>query len=270
MPVPRQTRAIAGRPHKDDRRSRARVAAAAVVGMLASICCAVPATAASVDPAAAQRAPATERGGADFLGEAASRNSRDVANWIARSGDNQGLPFIIVDKLDARVFLFDGQYRLRGAAPALLGLGRGDESVPGIGHRKLATIRPEERTTPAGRFQASLGHDFEQDILWIDYESSVSLHRVIVGKPAERRHARLASATPLDNRISYGCINVPASFYDGIVAPVFKGTVGIVYILPETKPIEAVFAMAENRASQLAVNAPPPEAEPGRGRTSGD
>lgn len=62
--------------------------------------------------------------------------------------------------------------------------------------------------------------------MWIDYEAAVSLHRVIVGKPAERRHARLASPTPLDNRISYGCINVPASFHDRIVAPAFNGTPG--------------------------------------------
>ena len=255
MPVPRQTRSIAGPPSQSYWRSHACFAFASAVGMLAAICWLVPT--ASADSATARHAPAPEQGRADFLGEAASRETQDVANWIVSSGDNLGLPFIIIDKLNARVFLFDSQYRLRGATSALLGLANGDESVPGIGHRRLATIRPEERTTPAGRFQASLGHDFEQDILWIDYEASVSLHRVIVGKPSERRHARLASATPLDNRISYGCINVPELFYNRIVAPAFKGTVGIVYILPETKPIEAIFAMHTRRAPLPANVAPP-------------
>jgi hypothetical protein len=88
-----------------------------------------------------------------------------------------------------------------------------------------------------------LGHDLEQDVLWVDYGTSISLHRVIVGNARDRRHQRLATATPLDNRISYGCINVPVSFYDGIVAPAFKGTVGIVYVLPETRSLADTFGI---------------------------
>jgi hypothetical protein len=182
-------------------------------------------------------------GKADFRGEIASGMTQQIANWVVASYDNRALPFLIVDKIGAKVFVFDRAGRLTGAAPALLGLGRGDDTVPGIGQRKLATIKPVERTTPAGRFVAALGEDFDQDILWIDYNISLSLHRVIIGNPADRRHARLASSTTADNRISYGCINVPATFYDNVVAPAFRGTVGIVYILPETKPLEAVFAL---------------------------
>lgn len=193
----------------------------------------------------AQAAPATAAtpAHADFQGESASAAAREVADWVVDSSDNRGLPFVIVDKIAARVFVFDVHGRSRGAAPALLGIGIGDDSVPGIGQRKLATILPAERTTPAGRFQASLGEDFEQDILWVDYDAALSLHRVVAGKPSERRRARLASPTPLDNRISFGCINVPAAFYDTVVAPAFNGTVGIVYILPEKKSLNAVFGM---------------------------
>jgi hypothetical protein len=166
-----------------------------------------------------------------------------LADWIAATGDNRELPFIIVDKQDAKVFLFEAHSRILGVAPALLGLARGDDTVSGIGQRRLATMAPGERTTPAGRFEAALGNDLEQDVLWIDYDAALSLHRVIVGNPSDRRHERLASATPLDNRISYGCINVPARFYDEMVVPVFRGTVGIVYILPETRALDAVFAI---------------------------
>jgi hypothetical protein len=187
-------------------------------------------------------APA-DRAGADFKGEVASGATLGIANWVVASRDNHALPFIIVDKVDAKVFVFDRDGRILGAAPALLGIGRGDDSVAGIGQRRLATIRPAERTTPAGRFEAALGNDFDQDILWIDYDAALSLHRIIVGNPKDHRYARLASPTPRDNRISYGCINVPAHFYDAVVAPAFKDTVGIVYILPETKPLEAVFAI---------------------------
>lgn len=194
-------------------------------------------------PALAREAPRAAEAGQpepDFKGEAASGDARKIAQW-ALAGDSQGLPFVIIDKQDAKVFLFDRAGRLLGAAPALLGLGTGDDTVPGIGQRRLATITPAERTTPAGRFQAALGHDFEQDILWVDYESALSLHRVITGTPSDRRRQRLATATPLDNRISYGCINVPAAFYDKVVIPAFTGTVGIVYILPDAKPLGAVF-----------------------------
>ncbi|MEG8050287.1 L,D-transpeptidase [Sphingomonas aurantiaca] len=168
---------------------------------------------------------------------------------MATSHDNQSLPFLVIDKVNAVVFAFDGSGGLRGTAPALLGMAHGDASVPGIGQRKLATILPAERTTPAGRFKASLGHDFEQDILWIDYDAALSLHRVIVGRRVDNRAGRLASPTPSDNRISYGCVNVPPGFYDGVVKPLFTGTVGIVYILPETKPLRSVFAIPTGAAN---------------------
>ena len=181
--------------------------------------------------------------GANFWGVTASADARRVADWVVGSGDNRSLPFVIVDKVGAKVFVFDGRGRLSGAAAALLGLARGDDSIPGIGQRRLATMAPAERTTPAGRFMAALGHDFEQDILWVDYDAGISLHRVVAGGRGDRRHQRLASPSPLDNRISYGCINVPAAFYDHVVIPAFTGTVGIVYILPETRPLREVFAM---------------------------
>jgi hypothetical protein len=212
--------------------------------LIAASAALAPAAAAAAPEGATSSSPASPAT-ATFGAEPASSDVRDVANWVTASRDNRGLPFLIVDKIAAKVFLFDRRGTLTGAAPALLGIGRGDRSVPGIGQRKLATITPAERTTPAGRFQASLGRDFEQDILWVDYDAALSLHRVIVGNPKDRRAARLASPTPLDNRISFGCINVPAAFYDTLVAPAFTGTIGIVYILPETQPLRAVFAMPD-------------------------
>lgn len=179
----------------------------------------------------------------DFLGEVASRDAIRIADWVLASGDSEDRPFVIIDKIKARVYLFDKHAKLLGAASALLGLGRGDDSVAGIGKRKLSTITPKERTTPAGRFVASLGNDYTQDILWVDYDLALSLHRVITGNVKDRRHQRLASATPLDNRISYGCINVPVDFYDRLIIPAFTGTTGVVYILPETKEIEEVFSI---------------------------
>ncbi len=171
-----------------------------------------------------------------------SQNARNFADWVLDAADNAGMPFIIIDKIDAAVFVFDPDGQLRGSAPALLGLARGDHSFPGIGDRHLSAIRPEERTTPAGRFVGSLGHNSDgSNVLWVDHGKAVSLHRVITDHPRERRLQRLATVTPKDNRISYGCINVPARFFDDVVRPVFAGTTGIIYVLPEDQPYSEVF-----------------------------
>lgn len=178
----------------------------------------------------------------DFQQEPASPEVKHVADWVLDSGDNGGMPYLIVDKVNAKVFVFDAKGRLQGAEPALLGMVPGDGTADGIGDQKLSAIRPEDRTTPAGRFVASLDRDLQgQSILWIDYASALALHRVVKGKPAERRAQRLESATPQDNRISYGCINVPVKFFEKIVAPAFSKTNGIVYILPETGTARALF-----------------------------
>jgi hypothetical protein len=180
---------------------------------------------------------------ANFELERASLEARHVADWVVDSRDNRSLPFAIVDKADAKVFVFDADGRLRGAAPALLGLALGDDAVPGIGDRMLSSIRPGERTTPAGRFVAALGRNVRGvEILWVDYDGAVSMHPVVTSKPEERRAQRLATPTSLDNRISYGCINVPAKFFDYVVRPAFAGTYGIVYVLPETRSARVVFA----------------------------
>jgi hypothetical protein len=178
---------------------------------------------------------------ANFLREIVSNDARQVANWVVASNDNAGLPFIIVDKVQAKVFVFDSAGLLRGASSALLGMARGDDTVSDIGSRALSAIRPEERTTAAGRFVATLGRDLHQDTLWIDYGSSLALHRVAIGRPEDHRLQRLATPSPGDKRVSYGCVNVPVKFYEDVVVGAFTGTSGIVYILPEIKTIEEVF-----------------------------
>jgi hypothetical protein len=174
--------------------------------------------------------------------ETASGEVRQLVAWVIESEDNHGLPFMVVDKRNAETLAFDPRGLFLGAAAVLLGVARGDDSAPGIGERALKDIPPEDRTTPAGRFTATLGTNLAgTDILWIDYNKAISLHRVITGGATDQRLDRLATPTADDNRISYGCINVPVAFYELIVRPLFTATAGIVYILPETRSIEDVF-----------------------------
>jgi|JI9StandDraft_1071089.scaffolds.fasta_scaffold10617_4 hypothetical protein len=181
-------------------------------------------------------------GAIDFKQQSVSSDVKHVANWIMESRDNGKLPFAIIDKVNARVFVFDANGRLLGSDAALLGMGRGDRYDVASGNQKMSSIKPDDRITPAGRFVVSLQHDIHgKEVLLIDYNASIALHAVVKGTPAERRAERLNSLTAQDNRISYGCVNVPVKFYEKIVSPAFTKTNGVVYILPETSNAKTVF-----------------------------
>ncbi len=178
-------------------------------------------------------------------------DARNFVAWVLHSGDHQNLPFIVVDKQAARIFVYGGDGTLQGAGAALLGIAVGDDSAPGIGEKRLADIARQDRTTPAGRFVADLGRDIKNaELLWIDYDTALSLHVVITSNVAERREERLASDLATDLRITYGCINVAERFYHDVVFPNFQGTSGIVYILPEVHSIEQVFGYEAARFAQ--------------------
>ncbi len=174
----------------------------------------------------------------------------ELAGWVVSSNDSQGYPFAVIDKAAAQVLVFGGDGRLRGAAPALFGSGIGDHTAPGVAGLALREIPGRDRTTPAGRFVGGFGPSIDAGrVLWVDYDSAVSIHPTATGVPAEKRVERLASPSPDDNRITHGCINVSPEFYEQIVSPTFlKG--GVFYILPEAAPIDETFPeFAQSRAT---------------------
>ena len=122
---------------------------------------------------------------------------------------------------------------------------------------------PHTRITPAGRFVSKLARDAKgKELLVLDYKAAFSLHPVVKGQPHERRAVRLGSPTPTDNRISFGCINVPVPFYSEVISPAFTGTHGIVYILPETSQASAMFRFdpAGAKPVEALASAPQPAA----------
>jgi hypothetical protein len=200
-----------------------------------------PAPAARAPVARAPVAPPARRL-ADFHGVKVSRDVRQVANWSFFTGDNAGHSVVILDKKAATAYVFDPAGRLVTQTPVLLGLAIGDGMEPGIGDKPLSQIRDDEKTTPAGRFVAQLGeNDKGEDIVWIDYDAALAMHRVVTNVPAERRVQRLASPDPKERRISFGCINLPPSFYDQVLSPTVKKTGAIVYVLPEIETPQQVF-----------------------------
>ncbi len=181
----------------------------------------------------------------EFGAEEASADVKHIANWAVNSRDNQALSFVILDKLNAKVFVFDANGALRGASPVLIGAAKGDDSVPNIGGRPMSSVQEHERTTPAGRFVGEPGRNTNgEDIVWIDYAAAVSMHRVRANERSERRLQRLASASIDDNRISYGCVNLPVDFFERVLQPAFDQRHGVIYVLPEVKPAREVFKAA--------------------------
>jgi len=197
------------------------------------------------------RRPATATGSLscqaapDFAGASASDAARFAAARVIDANDHQGLPFAIVDKRDARIYVFEPTGRLIGASVVLLGATLGDQIVPDATLRMPGRPAPDERTTPAGRFDSAPGRNNKGEaIVWVDYGASFAIHRLRAAPAAERRAARLASPTPEDKRISLGCVVVPVAFYDGVVAPSLGSGRGVVYVLPESRPARAMFDTA--------------------------
>lgn len=172
-----------------------------------------------------------------------SEGAMRVADWVAASGDNHALPYAIIDKTNAALFLFGAKGEPLAQVPVLIGIAVGDDATPGIGSKTLAEIGPAEKTTPAGRYLAKFGIPFRRErILWVDYATSVALHPIPADAARkDRRRERMSSPAADDNRITFGCINVPKAFYGRVLRPKFQKKGGYVYILPDTRPIEEVF-----------------------------
>lgn len=225
------------------------------VGWMAAVSCAalyaLP-IAASVTPATTTASPAPVAAAADFRGQRSSSDARLVADWAVRSGDHRGLPFMILDKVNATLHAFAPSGKLVRSTPVLLGMGIGDVFPPGVAEMDMLKTRPWQRVTPAGRFEAEIGSSGRgASLLWIDYDTGIALHKIPARRTQQRRHERIRSPSAADKRVTYGCINVPSTFYDEVVQPAYRARGGIVYVLPETAPAVTVFG-----AQALAGRAP--------------
>ena len=165
--------------------------------------------------------------------------------------DNAGLPFVVVDKANARVYAFTPAAQLKATAPVLLGGGTGDVVLVSP-DAPMSAIPVEKRITPAGRYPSRLVIDNHgKTVLLIDGPNLITMHIVAKGTPAQRRAERLASVASDDNRVSFGCINVPPAFFTTVLDPDFRPGQGIVYVLPEKTTPAQLFGF------QPRVAAPP-------------
>ena len=160
----------------------------------------------------------------------------------------------IVERLKAKILA--GIYPPGGHLDSVRDMAAAAGVNPNTMQRALAQLEAEglvytERTT--GRFVTEAGSNHKgEDIVWLDYNAALSMHRVR-NVPGESRTKRLQTPTVADNRISFGCVNIPASFYDRYIDPLFSRSRGVVYVLPETKPIASLFPFADGSVPAQAV-----------------
>ena len=202
----------------------------------------MPSTPATQAPPSPPSPPLPALTAADFRDVQPTPDARRMADWVVARQDNGRLPFIVLDKRDARLYVFQPNGQLIDQTPVLLGSAHGDETYPGIGDVPIAQVKPYQRTTAAGRFVTRPGLDADRtDVVWLDYDAALAMHRVINKVKSEHRLQRIASPNPKVRRISWGCINIPIAFFDSYISPVFGKRSGVTYVIPERKSFAEVF-----------------------------
>jgi hypothetical protein len=182
----------------------------------------------------------------------ASADARYLGQWIQARQDHGGQPFAIVDKKEARLYVFDDRQTLVGSSTVLTGATVGDDSAPGIGQRAQSQrVARDERTTPAGRFASEPGHNRTgEDIVWFDYGAALAIHRLRQDAAYAQRQQRLQTPSPDDNRASLGCVVVPVAFYERVVRPWLGSRRGVVYVLPDSRPVQALWPSESMRLAR--------------------
>jgi hypothetical protein len=186
---------------------------------------------------------------ADFGSESVPTNVRVMANWIMQFGDNNGLPFSVVDKTNGSIYFFDKEGTKILSSPALVGAMRADILTQAQKDQTIEERRKNKKDhiTPAGRFETKTTDS--QSSTYDNYLPGpagptmlqFAVHKVYLGRVAtEHRMERLQSGDPLAKRISLGCINVPIDVMDQMNEMSSGGVV--IYIMPETSEGKSVFA----------------------------
>ena len=185
----------------------------------------------------------------DFQDVHASQDARSAVAWVQRTRDAHGRPYAVVDKRAAHIYVFHADGRLAGHSAALLGSAPGDHIVPGVGeHAQSGHVPASERTTPAGRFDATPGENRSgEHVIWVDYDSAFAIHRLRPGFAYQARSGRLSATQAAGKRVSWGCVVVPVPFYREVVERVLGASHSVVYVLPETRTVQGFLRALEQR-----------------------
>jgi hypothetical protein len=156
----------------------------------------------------------------------AAQRTYEVVAPVAKAA---GKWFMITDKVDGKLHVFDAEGNPVVQTAALTGRGVGDKVQGGNG------------VTPAGKFTMQLVEDHEYyggyryDLVEsYDGNGVIAVHAVWTGEKSEKRPERLASKTAADNRISWGCINTSNEVMMEKLVPNWEHINGsLMFVMPE-------------------------------------
>ncbi len=174
---------------------------------------------------------------------------RLVVDWILRTDQHAGRPFIVGDKTNGLLLAFRGDGELIAQAPALYGAVRTDEMTQAQADKSWKELVDADKITPAGIFPALAYQSpaYGSSIRFAEYaNSNLLIHRA----PAEWRRRNLQSGETAKMRVTYGCINVMPDFLDKVLLPIFNGE-STVFILPEKRSAREFFAIDDSAPSKL-------------------
>lgn len=148
-----------------------------------------------------------------------SQEASDTINWVKATHDNNGKVFVVADKNEGKIHVVDSNGKVLDTQNAIFGRNKSNDNVA--------------NSTPSGRFKlqkalttkAADKKIFGSDVLTLTDTATgkditkadggvIAMHR-LWNKP--ERVKAINSATPSDNYMSAGCINVPTAFYNSAV-----------------------------------------------------
>lgn len=148
-----------------------------------------------------------------------SQEASNTINWVKATHDNKGKVFVVADKNEGKIHVVDSNGKVLDTQNAIFGRNKSNDNVA--------------NSTPSGRFKlqkalttkAADKRIFGSDVLTLTDTATgkditkadggvIAMHR-LWNKP--ERVKAINSATPSDNYMSAGCINVPTAFYNSAV-----------------------------------------------------
>ena len=170
-----------------------------------------------------------------------SEDVKVVVDWILRTDQQAGRPFIVADKSNGMLFAFRGNGELLVKAPALYGAVRTDEMTQEQADKTWDEMVASDKITPAGIFPA-LGYQSPSYGASIRFAELANSNLLIHRAPAEWRRKNLQTPKPEKMRVTFGCINVLPEVLDKVLLPVFNAE-STVFVLPETQRAREFFAI---------------------------
>lgn len=164
----------------------------------------------------------------------------DTVGYAAVAG---GKGFVIADKPNGQVHVFDNTGHHLGSSAALYGRDAGDTMTSAQQRKPLADLVDGDRITPAGAFKMRFSkqpsvYPGNAAMFLVDKDNrdvgAVAVHGVYKLHAAENRLGRMASAGADDNKVSSGCINIDDKlFIEKLLPNAAQFVGGTVFVLPD-------------------------------------